>query len=88
MENNIINHVERIETFAVNDLLDYNTNKFNRKMIFQNEATNIVAFALKRGQRIPNQTVRNKSFLLVTEGELILSIGCSIFIIDFTPPLY
>ena len=60
-----------MESFIIHDLVDYNEDKISQKIIFQNEATKIIAFALKKGQVIPEHIAKTDVFLQVIEGKLI-----------------
>lgn len=63
------------EPLTITDQIDFTTEKFNNKILFKNEAFNLVLFALQKGQEIKAHSTPRDAYLQCLKGEAIVIIG-------------
>jgi quercetin dioxygenase-like cupin family protein len=64
-----------IEPLNIADQIDFTAEKFNNKVLFKNEAFNLVLFALQKGQEIKAHTTPRDAYLQCLKGAAIVIIG-------------
>jgi quercetin dioxygenase-like cupin family protein len=63
------------EPLDITDQIDFTAEKFNSKVLFKNEAFNLVLFALQKGQEIKAHTTPRDAYLQCLKGEVIVIIA-------------
>jgi quercetin dioxygenase-like cupin family protein len=63
------------EPLDIADKIDFTAEKFNNKVLFKNEAFNLVLFALQKGQEIKAHKTPQDAYLQCLKGEAIVIIG-------------
>ena len=63
------------EPLDITDQIDFTSEKFNNKVLFKNEAFNLVLFALQNGQEIKAHKTPRDAYLQCLKGEAMVIIG-------------
>jgi quercetin dioxygenase-like cupin family protein len=63
------------DPLIIADQIDFTAEKFNNKVLYKNEAFNLVLFALQKGQEIKPHTTPRDAYLQCLKGEAIVIIG-------------